>query len=111
MPDPNRTGDLYTGTGSGVTGTGALGDWNAEEVYWRANWSDRPYTIADRGYDFYKPGYRFGFESANRYRGRQFNDVENDLRNDWDRWEHRGATAWENVKDAVRDAWHRVTNR
>jgi hypothetical protein len=31
----------------------------------------------------------------------------------WDRFEHRGAggAAWENVKDAVRDAWHRITGQ
>lgn len=111
MADINKGGELYTGSGSGVTGTGALGDWTPEEAYWRANWSGRPYVSADRNFDYYRPGYRFGFESANRYRGRAWNDVENDLRSDWDRWEHRGESAWENVKDAVRDAWNRVTNR
>ena len=82
-----------------------------EEQYWRSNFSTRPYVNADRGFDFYQPGYRYGYESATRYRGRNWNDVESDLRTGWDKYEHRGQSAWENVKDAVRDAWNRVTGR
>ena len=85
--------------------------WGDEEKYWRDNWNSRPYASADRGFEQYRPGYRYGFESAHRHRGRDWNDVEGDLRNDWDRYEHRGQSTWEHVKDAVRDAWDRVRNR
>lgn len=88
-----------------------LGDWDAEDSFWRDSWSTRPYAVADRGYDYYRPAYRYGHESAGRYQGRQWNDVESDLRTGWDRYEHRGQSTWENVKDAVRDAWDRVTGR
>jgi hypothetical protein len=86
-------------------------DWSAEETFWRGNWSTRPYASADRGFDYYRPAYRYGSESALRYSGRQWNDVESDLRTGWDRYEHRGQSTWENIKDAVRDGWNRVTNR
>jgi hypothetical protein len=46
--------------------------------------------------------------------GRSWNDVEADLRTGWDKYEGRGTAAestWEKVKDAVRDAWHRVTGQ
>jgi len=96
---------------SGITDHSVTGDWGTEEQYWRSNFSTRPYVNADRGFDFYQPGYRYGYESATRYRGRNWNDVESDLRTSWDRYEHRGQGTWENVKDAVRDAWNRVTGR
>lgn len=96
------------GTGTSGASTGAS-DWASEDNYWRSNFNSRPYARADRGYDSYQPGYRYGFESANRFRGRQWNDVENDLRIGWDRYEHRAQSTWEHVKDAVRDAWDRVT--
>jgi hypothetical protein len=86
-----------------------IANWNDEDSYWRENFRSRPYAIADRDYDYYRGAYRYGFDSANRYRGRNWNDVETDLRSGWDRYEHRGQSAWENVKDAVRDAWNRVT--
>ena len=104
---PHRD-NLSTGTSTGgVSST----DWNTEEQYWRSNWNTRPYVSADRGYDYYQPGYRYGYEAANRYRGRNWNDVEGDVRSGWDRFESRGQSTWENVKDAVRDAWNRVTGR
>ena len=92
--------------------TSGLGsDWLTEEQYWRSNWNDRPYVTADRGFDFYRPAYQYGFESANQYRGREWNDVESDLRSGWDRFENKSQNTWENVKDAVRDAWNRVTGK
>jgi hypothetical protein len=87
------------------------GDWTTEESYWRDNWQSRPYTSADLGFEYYGPAYRYGFESAAMYRGKQWNDIEADLGAGWDRYELRGRNTWENIKEAVKDAWHRVTNR
>jgi hypothetical protein len=85
-------------------------DWKAEETFWRDSWQSRPYASADRGFEYYRPAYRYGFESAQKYRGREFSDVETELRSGWERYEHRGeTTTWEMIKDAVRDAWNRVT--
>ena len=95
----------------GFGATNAQLDWGSEETYWRDNWSSRPYAAADRGFDYYRPGYRYGVESAHRYRGRNWNDVEPELASGWDRYEHRGQSTWEHMKDAVRDAWDRMTNR
>ena len=88
--------------------TGA-GDWTTEDTYWRSNFASRPYAKADRGYEAYQPGYRYGFESAKRYGNRKWNEVEGDLRTGWDKFEHKSQSTWENIKDAVRDAWDRVT--
>ena len=101
--------NLNAGT-SARSSTGAS-DWASEDSYWRSNFTSRPYARADRGYESYQPGYRYGFESANRHRGRQWSDAENELRAGWDRFEHRGQSTWEHVKDAVRDAWDRVRGR
>ena len=97
--------------GAGTKGATGTSDWMTEDTYWRSNFASRPYAQADRGYDYYRPGYRYGFESANRFQGRQWNEVEGDLRTGWDKFEHRAQSTWENVKDAVRDAWDRVRGR
>ena len=84
--------------------------WDDEDTYWRSNWRNRPYGSASSyDYDYYRPGYRYGYESANRYRDRDWKDIESDLSTGWSSYEHRGSSTWENVKDAVRDAWDRVT--
>ena len=84
-------------------------DWNTEDEYWRNNFTTRPYASGGK-YEDYRPGFRFGGESAHRYHGRNWTDVESDLRRDWDRYEHRGQSTWEQIKSAARDAWDRVTS-
>ena len=85
-------------------------NWDDEDAYWRTNYRTRPYGSSG-DYDRFRPGYRFGYESASRYHGREWNDVESDLRSSWDKYEYRGNSTWEQVKDAVRDAWDRVTGK
>jgi len=86
--------------------------WNDDDTYWQANYRNRPYASATgRAYDYYQPAYRYGHEAANRFQGRSWNDVESDLSRDWHAYEHRGTSTWEQMKDAVRDAWDRVTGR
>ena len=84
--------------------------WNDEDTYWRTHYRTRPYaSSAGRDYDYYQPGYRYGFEAANRYPNRTWSDVEADLARGWNTFEHRANATWEQMKDAVRDAWDRVT--
>ena len=84
--------------------------WNDEDAYWRTNYSSRPYaSTGQRDYNYYQPAYRYGFDAANRYRGRDWNDVESELSTNWNTYEHRGTSTWEQMKAAVRDAWDRVT--
>ena len=86
-------------------------NWDEEDLYWRTNYNSRPYASGGLNYDTFRPGYRYGYESAHRYRGRNWSDVEKDLSGSWNAYEHRGSSTWEQVKDAVRDAWDRVTGR
>ena len=99
----NISGSPNIGSATGAS------DWKTEDMYWRSNFASRPYVRADRGYDAYQPGYRYGFESAKQYGNRKWNEVESDLRTGWEKFEHRSQSTWENIKDAVRDAWDRVT--
>jgi hypothetical protein len=83
--------------------------WQDEDTYWRSNFRNRPYASASNDYDLYRPGYRYGFEAAERYQGRDWNEIESDLSRSWDKYEHRGNSTWDQIKGAVRDAWDRVT--
>src|SRR5918912_292673 len=93
--------------------------WLTEEEYWRSNYGARPYASADRGFEFYRPAYRYGVESARRYQGKQWNEVEPELERGWETFkgggwadfkgEAKSESTWESVKEAVRDAWDRVT--
>jgi hypothetical protein len=66
-------------------------DWAVEDEYWRTSYASRPYIGSNRDYHYWQPAYRYGYESAQRYQGRNWNDVENDLRSGWDSYPHRGS--------------------
>ena len=84
--------------------------WTDEDRYWRDNFGTRPYGQG-LTYDTLSGGYRYGYEASSRYAGRSWSDVESDLERGWDTYEHRGQSTWQQVKDAVRDAWERVTGQ
>jgi len=71
--------------------------------HYQTNYGNSGHTFAD-----YDPAYRYGYTVANdaRYRGRNWNDIEADLRRDWNQ-NHKGS-AWEDFKDAVRYSWERT---
>ena len=73
----------------------------------RSDW-ERSYRSSGYGYERYQPAYRYGYGLAteNRYRGRDWNTIEPDVRHDWE-MQHPG-DRWEDFKDAVRHAWDRV---
>lgn len=89
---------------------GAGLDWDTEDTFWRGNYSSRPYASSDRNYDFYRPAYRYGYQSASTtYKGRRWEEVENDLERGWDKAKGESKGIWADVKNAARDAWDRVT--
>ena len=69
-----------------------------------------PITATGYTYDDYAPAYRTGYEAAGRYhdQNRQFDELEPELRANYERIKGTSRLAWENAKDAVRAAWHRV---
>jgi hypothetical protein len=70
-------------------------------------------TFGESGsrYENYSPAYQFGARTAGqeRYRGKSFNDVESDLRRDYET--SNPGSSWERMKDAVRYGWDRVTGK
>lgn len=81
---------------------------------YRSHWNATYSTATDAGsYDDYKPAYAYGSEMARneKYRGRQWGEVENELRTDWDtRYGSGGQSTWDKMKSAVRHGWDRMTS-
>ena len=99
------------GVNMGVSGSMHDVDWQTHEDHWRDRYASRPYARADRAYEYYRPAYRYGTESAYRFDGRNWDDAEHSLRAGWADARGEGGAAWDDVKDAVRDAWDRVRGR
>jgi hypothetical protein len=107
------------GAVAGAMGGGAAGKAVAENIdptvegeYWSKNYNARPYYETGYTYDDdYAPAYQAGWESRSRYQGRKFDEVEPELRNDWERTKDKSRLSWEKAKAAVRDAWDRVDSK
>jgi osmotically-inducible protein OsmY len=81
--------------------------WEDEDRYWREAHASRPYASGVT-YEVLWPGYRYGYEAADQYAGREWPEIESDLAAGWEQCPYRGESTWEQVKNAVRDGWDRV---
>ena len=93
---------------AGTSGSTQIVDWNQQNEYWRDNYGTRPYTQADRAYSYYQPAYKYGHESAFLYGNRAWDDeIASDLARGWEQARGDSTCTWDDVKDAVRDAYER----
>jgi hypothetical protein len=94
--------------GSGSQTRYADNDFDTYTTDWRQHHGT---TFLNRGaYDDYMPAYRYGYDlSTNeRYRGRNWADIETDIRSGW---ETQRPGTWERFKDAIRYGWDRMRAR
>lgn len=93
------------GSTAGLASTGA---WDDQRDYFRMHHGET--YGGTTGFDEYEPAYRYGWDVGNsgRYRGRSWNDVEPELRSDWERRYPDGG--WERFKAAVRRGWERTSD-
>jgi stress response protein YsnF len=85
-----------------TTGTG-MDDFETHRTAYRGHYQT---NFAQSGYQYehYEPAYQYGYQLRNhdRYRNRDWSEVEGDVRNSW---EERNPGTWERIKDAVRYAF------
>jgi hypothetical protein len=76
--------------------------------YWRQNYTDRPNFKPDSPYEDYQLAYQIGHEGCDRYSGKSFDEAETELKGDYEAMSALRSGKgldWDEVKDAVRDAW------
>ena len=106
-------GAAVGGLAGGLAGKGAAEAINptVEEAYWRDTYVERPYVETGRHYDYYRPAYRFGWESYSQYGHRDFDELEETLSREWDERRGDSKQTWNEAREAARDAWNRVSGR
>ena len=85
-------------------------DASAEEVYWRENYSSRPYVTAGATFSEYRPAYRYGVDAHRRFEGQSFEQVEAELMHEWDGVKGTSSLTCEDARHAARDSWQRVSD-
>ena len=83
-------------------------DPTGEAEYWQAEYSNRPYYNKEYTYQDYAPAYEYGDRVRAEQGARAWDDsLESDVRQGWEATKANSRLAWEDAKDAVRDAFDR----
>lgn len=90
-------------------GVGELIDPTTEDNWLRDSFGSRSYVRQGETFDTYRPAYQYGGHAESHYRGRSFDEIENDLRSDWTAQHGTGGMDWDRARPAVRDAYDRTT--
>jgi uncharacterized protein (TIGR02271 family) len=110
-PSPSVMSGGGTTAGAGTLAGENTAGWNTSDLStdYRKNF-ETTYG-SDRDFDSMRPAYEYGSRYANdsRYKGKSWNDVERDLRTDYER-QYPNST-WDEVKNAVRHGWDKVTGQ
>jgi len=110
------------GTGIGMAAGAVVGglagkaiaesiDPTAEDLYWRTAYLEQDYVDDSSPYETYQPAYRVGYEEYSRYPGKTWDEVEADLRSNYEKAGYAVGLEWEKARHATRDAWRRLENR
>lgn len=85
-------------------------DPTVEDEYWRHNHATQPYVEKGRKYEDYQPAYRTGYESYARHAdtNKTYEQVEPELKSEYEKNYGGTGLAWEKAKPATRDAWNRA---
>jgi hypothetical protein len=78
-----------------------------EAAYWREQHSKQPYA-KNCPYEQFEHAYRTGYNSYQKYRGRQFDEVEQSVANDYESGKPDSALPWDAVRPAVNSVWDRM---
>lgn len=78
-----------------------------EDAHWRAAYQSEPYVKPGDSYDDYAPAYRMGYTGAAQHQG-AYSAAEPALASQWESMKGSSKLTWQEAKDAVRAAWHRV---
>jgi hypothetical protein len=75
-----------------------------------ADFREHHRTTAETGFTYmeYEPAYRYGYDVGERYRDRDWQSLEAEIRQGWELW-HPGT--WERFKGAIRYGWDTIHAR
>lgn len=83
-------------------------DPTVEDTYWREQHVNEPYYLRDKTYEDYSPAYRYAGESRGKHANRDYDEVEAEMANDWNRVRGTSSLTWEEARPAARAGWDRL---
>jgi len=85
-----------------------LGQTESQAAYWQNQYQSEPYYRQGTSFSDYEPAYRTGIEGRSQYAGQRFEEVEDDLRSNYESNRGTSALGWnQGASQACRAAWDR----
>lgn len=92
-------------------GIGELIDPTTEEAWYTDYYRTHHVAGKMEALDTFRPAFHYGVESGTRHPGKRFEELEPDLRSEWDKARGTCALNWDQARSAVRNAYYRTTTR
>lgn len=83
-------------------------DDSALRAYWQNQYTREVSYDSAHDFDDYEPGYRAGYEGFRKHAGRSFDEVQDQLADDYARIKGNSRLAWDKAVHAARAAWHHL---
>jgi uncharacterized protein (TIGR02271 family) len=93
---------------AGGYGVSTLVDPDEEVKYWEKEYPNRPYYTEELEFEDVRPAYRYGVESANKYQGKSWTEVQGRLSRNWPKARGESALTWSKIRGPVQDAYDRT---
>jgi len=85
-----------------------IGQTESQTAYWQNQYQTEPYYRQGSSFSDYEPAYRTGIEGRNQFSGQRFEDVEGELRNNYEHNRGTSTLGWtQGASQACRAAWDR----
>ena len=75
-----------------------------DDQAWQEHSKRHGYSPAD--YEQYRSAYQLGWQARRRFGDQPFDEVEAQLRNEWDSQQAAARLPWDHVQQAAREAWN-----
>jgi hypothetical protein len=79
-----------------------------EEAYWREQHEKQPFVKPGQTYEHFAAAYRTGYEGFDKYPGKAYEEIEDDLALNYEKHRPGSALPWDTVRPAVKAAWDRL---
>jgi len=79
-----------------------------EEKYWQEHHANRPFAKPESTYDDYAHAYKTGHEAFQKYPGKDFEEIEDEVALDYERSKPGSALPWDHARHAVHAVWAKL---
>jgi len=86
-------------------------DPTVEDAFWRDQHSKQPFFKEGEDFEIYRPAYQTGYEGPGKYGDRSFDELELELKSDYERNRGSSTVDWQKAKQATHAAWERASRR